>query len=401
MISPSLLNSAFSMVKEILAHRGEDPVLADQALAARESRNQLKGEVEALRAEAKVKSANPELARINRQELVDLKTRLNTLEPQLTLAEQSYQDKLARLPNLLAPDVPIGPGEAANRLIDQWGEIKLSTGRPHQELMVNLDWLDLDTAAQVTGTRFRYLKGPAAIAHWRLTQAALALAISKGFTPIVPPVITKAEILEKAGFFPRGQEDTFALADGRFLVGTSEPMLLALSGNQTYQPEELPLRLVGFSTCFRQEAGSYGRDTQGMFRVHQFDKVELVSVTTADQSEQELHFLVTIQEEMIRLLEVPYRKVLLSSGEQSHISAKQIDLEAWFPSQQRYRETHSASNCWDYQSRALKIRVNGQSEPELAHTLNATLATERLLLATVENNQLPNGRVEWPKVLRN
>ncbi len=400
MISAELLTSNISALREMLVKRGEDPSTADQALLAKESRNQLQSEVETLRAKAKTDSATPELARTNHQELVRLKQRLSALEPKLALAEISYQEKISRLPNLLAPDVPTGKSEKDNRVLDQWGEIKLPTGRAHQELMTDLDWLDLETAAQTSGTRFRYLKGPAAIAHWRLFQSALNLAISKGFTPVVPPVIIKSDGLEAAGFFPRGQEDTFALTDGRWLVGTSEPMLLALAQGQTFSRDDLPLRYVAYSTCFRGEAGSYGKDTKGMFRVHQFDKVEMVSISTSDQSDQELQFLVSIQEEMIRSLQLPYQKVLLSSADQTPIAAKQIDLETWFPSQERYRETHSASNCWDYQSRELKIKVKDDLTPEFAHTLNATVATERLLLAVIENNQLPNGRVEWPKILR-
>jgi len=174
-------------------------------------------------------------------------------------------------------------------------------------------------------------------------------------------------------------------------------MLLALAANRNLTE---PVRLVGYSTCFRREAGSYGKDVKGMFRMHQFDKVEMIAVVHPDDSEKELEALVAIQEEFVQKFALPYQKLLLCSGEQSRIAAKQIDLNTWFPSQQRYRETHSGSNCTNYQARELKIKFQRDGQTTLAHTLNATLATERLLLAIIENNQQPDGSVTLPTSLQ-
>jgi len=215
----------------------------------------------------------------------------------------------------------------------------------------------------------------------------------------MPPVVVKRELMNATGLFPSGEEDTFSLGNDQFLSGTSEPALLALAANKKHKKEDLPIRMVGFSTCFRKEAGSYGKDTKGMFRVHQFDKVEMVSITNLKNSAEEHDFLISVQKEFVDKFSIPYQTVLIAAEEQSQIAAKLVDLECYFPSQQRYRETHSASNCTDYQSRLLNIKVNSGKKVELAHTLNATLATDRLLLAIVENNTDKDSQISWPKDL--
>jgi len=352
--------------------------------------------LELLRATSNDLSKDSQSAKKNKAKLTELKKQISELKNSLEKSESKLQEQLIVLPNIVSEDVPAGDA-THNQVVSQSGK-PTTQGLSHEEILTKQGWVDLTTAAQFSGSRFRYLIGEAAVAARKLNQLAIDLAIKKGFTLVLPPIIARQELMEAAGFFPAGQEDTFSVGDDRFLVGTSEPMLLALAANKKYQPAELPVRFVGFSTCFRKEAGSYGKDVKGIFRVHQFDKVEMVSIVEPAQSEKEHQFLVSIQKELVEKFHLPYQEVLLAAGDQSQIAAKQVDIECWFPSQQRYRETHSASNCTDYQSKLLKTRVAGE-ETSLAHTLNATLATERLLLAILENNSTPDGQVTWPKEL--
>jgi seryl-tRNA synthetase len=315
---------------------------------------------------------------------------------------QKRHDLLVRIPNVLLDEVPVGEGETANTVVKTTLEPVVRTGRSHEELMVANDWLDTVTAARAVGARFRYLKGGAALAHLNLVQRALRLAVSKGFIPVIPPTMSKGENFEGGGFFPEGREDSFAVGDNLFLSGTSEYLLVAQAAEQTFTSEQLPLRFVGFSTCYRKEAGSYGKDVQGIIRQHQFDKVEMVSVCRPEDSEAEHQLLLQLQEEFLTELRVPHQVVLIGSGDTEKKATKRYDIESWFPGQERYRETHSVSNCTDYQARGLAIKYQEKSggAAAFAHTLNGTLYTERTLLALIENSQMPDGSVNLPESLR-
>jgi seryl-tRNA synthetase len=223
-----------------------------------------------------------------------------------------------------------------------------------------------------------------------------------GFTPVVPPVLVREEALYGTGFFPADREQVYALADDDlFLVGTSEVSLAAMRADEIFDADELPLRYIGFSTCFRREAGTYGKDTRGIFRVHQFDKLEMFSFVHPDRSQEEHDFLLAREEELVQALELPYRVVNVAVGDLGSSAAKKYDIEAWFPGQGRYREITSTSNTTDYQARRLRIRFRGESGNELVHTLNGTAtAIGRTLIAIIENHQQPDGTIAVPAALQ-
>lgn len=400
MIDLDLLRHQPEVVKESLRRRHMDDAVVDRITTSDTSRRALLTQLENLQAESNRLTKTKDLAEQNMAQLKDLKAKIVELKKNLDQHQTDAElQQIHSLPNLLLADVPDGSSAKDDQVLAEVGEIKLRTGLPHEELMTKerQNWLDLVTPAKFSGSRYRYLKNEAAIAQQQLLRQAIIFALSKGFQFVIPPVVSRQHTLEATGFFPNGQDDTFKLEDDQYLIGTSEPMLLALAADQEITE---PLRYVGISTCFRREAGSYGKDVKGMFRMHQFDKVEMVSVTHPDDSEREHQALVAIQEEFVQKFALPYQKMLLCSGEQSQIAAKQIDLNTWFPSQERYRETHSASNCTDYQARDLKIKFQRDGKTVLAHTLNATLATERLLLAIIENNQHSDGSVSLPVSLQ-
>jgi seryl-tRNA synthetase len=383
--------------RESLEKRGDDPKLIDQLLEIDRRWRETIAQSDQLRAERNVMTKTPELAQLNAKRLAALKAELHKLEADekkfLTERQQLWQ----QLPNLLDPAVPVGPGESANQVLSTHGQIKLKSGRSHEELMTKLDWLDLTAASRVSGSRFRYLKNEAAHFHLKLVLAALEFAQARGFQPIIPPILVKEEILEQAGYFPFGRDDTYAVEENLYLSGTSEYPLVALNAGAKLTAEQLPLRLVGFSSCFRRESGSYGQDVRGMFRQHQFDKVELVSLTRPEDSAAEHDFLLKTQQAWLDRFDLPYQTVLIGSGDLEKKAVKRFDLETWFPAQGRYRETHSVSNCTDYQARGLAIKYqNADGELAEVHTLNGTLATERLLLALVENHQTADGTVKLP-----
>lgn len=400
MVDLDLLRKEPELFRLSLKNRFMEEKLVDEVLAADQIWRTATARGDALRSERNQLSTTAQTAREHNHRLKEIKRELEKISEDEKNSGAKRESLLVRLPNLLADDVPIGEGESANKPVKTAGKIKLPEGKSHEELMTNLGWLDLLTAAKVSGARFRYLKNDAAIAWLKLSRLAMDFAVENGFTPVIPPVFAKAETLLGSGFFPEGQENTFKVEDD-YLSGTSEPLLLALGANQVLADAELPLRLVGFSTCFRREAGSYGKDTRGMFRQHQFDKVEMVSICKPEDSAKEHKFLLELEEKFVSQFDVPYQVLLIGSGDLGSPAAKKYDIESWFPSQARYRETHSVSNCTDYQARGLGIKYRDQNgDNQFAHTLNGTLATERLLLAIIENNQTDTGQVNLPAELR-
>jgi len=400
MLDLDLLRHKPELVKVSITKRGGNAEIVDAFLELDGEWKEVLQQVETIRQERNQLTQTKTLAQKNAAKLKKLKEKLQKLETKERELAARRLDAHSLIPQVIADEVPVGEGESANTVVKTVGRVRQQRGVPHEELMAKLGWSDPDTAAKTSGTRFRYLKGPSAIAEMRLMHQAFEWAIRQGFIPIIPPVMVREELLLNTGFFPIGRDDTFKVEE-HFLPGTSEPQLIALAADKVYDTKDLPLRLVGFSTCFRREAGSYGRDTKGMFRQHQFDKVELVSICRPEDSEKEHQFLVSLQEKFINQFDVPYQVVLVGSGDLESKATKRFDLESYFPGQERYRETHSASNCGDYQARGFNIRVRDKDgQAVFAHTLNATLVTERLLLAIIENNQRPNGTVDLPRSLR-
>lgn len=398
MIDRNFLRTNPEKVKESLSKRGEDASLVDEIIAVDKKWREATAAIEPLRAEINTISRGGKPSPTELKKAKALSTQIDNQNKSLKELDVKLGALLLRLPNLVADDVSVGAGETANKVIKTVGSPAKTKGLPHHKLMEKLGWLNLEAASRASGSRFRYLIGPAAWAERQLMNEAMSLAIKSGFSPVIPPVMTRRSTLEDSGFLPFAEDDIFKVEqDQLYLTGTSEQTLLALVGNQTYKKADLPIRLVGFSTCFRREAGSYGKDVEGMFRQHQFDKVELVSITTPEESENELKLIASLEEKFTQKLGLPYQTVMIGSGDLGPTAAKKLDLEVWFPSQQRYRESHSASNCLDFQSRRMNIKFTDENNQEtFAHTLNGTLATERLLLSLIENNQRADGSVKLP-----
>jgi seryl-tRNA synthetase len=262
--------------------------------------------------------------------------------------------------------------------------------------------LDLERAARTSGARFAYLLGPMVRLQMALVSWAVDLLADEGFTPVIPPVLVREEALVGTGFFPADRSAVYATADDDlFLVGTSEVPLAALHQDEILSEDDLPLRYAGISSCFRREAGAAGRDTRGIFRVHQFDKVEMFSFTTPEQSDDEHQRILGIEERILGELGIPYRVVDIAVGDLGASAARKFDCEAWMPGQERYREVTSCSNCTDYQGRRLKARTKRGKETIPVHTLNGTaVAVGRTLIAILENHQRPDGSVVVPECLR-
>ena len=390
-----------------LARRGSAEGL-DELLKLDEEHRSLTVRVEDLRAEQnRASKAIGKAQAEQKQALIDevgkVSTELKDLEPKLAAAGERIDEIMSDLPNLADDSAPDGETDEDNVEIKKVGEpptFDFPT-RDHVELGETLGVIDIERAVKASGSRFAYLKGPLVLVQFALVRHALDVLISRGFTPVIPPVLVREEALFGTGFLPSGAEQIYAMRDDDlFLVGTSEVSLAAMHMDEILNRQALPLRYCGYSTCFRREAGTYGKDTRGMFRVHQFDKVEMFSFTTPEQSGDEHDFLVSIEEEIVGGLELPYRMVNVCTGELGASAAKKIDIEGWLPGQNTYRELTSCSNCTDYQGRRLRARTRLDKRTETVHTLNGTAtAVGRTLIAILENNQQADGSVEMPKAL--
>lgn len=305
------------------------------------------------------------------------------------------------VPNLVDPSAADGHSEEDAVEIKRVGD-GVTEGADHASLGASLDIIDTDRATKVSGSRFGYLKGKGALLEFSLVRWAMDHLYEGGFTPMIPPVLVREHALEGTGFFPEAREQVYEVPkDELFLVGTSEVSLAAYHGDEILDGDDLPIRYAGFSTCFRREAGTYGKDTAGIFRVHQFDKVEMFVFTTPEASSEEHDRLLDVEETLVRQLEVPYRVVNIAAGDLGASAAKKYDIEAWFPGEQDYREITSCSNTTDYQARRLKVRYRGEGGNTIAHTLNGTAcAVGRTILAILENHQQPDGSVVIPEALR-
>jgi seryl-tRNA synthetase len=374
--------------------------LFDELLEADRDVRDVQPKVEDLRAARKVKGKpTPEQL----QELERIKEELQSLEQQLTAAEARRKELLDRVPNPPDEDAPAGETEEDAVEIRRWGEpasFDFSV-RDHLDLAEGAGWIDLERAAKVSGSRFAYRIGDVALLELALYRFALQRLVERGFTPVLPPVLVREEAMYGTGFFPTDEVNIYGVErDELYLVGTSEVPLAAMLGGEIIAAEELPLRYAGYSTCFRREAGAAGKDTRGMFRVHQFDKVEMFVFTLPDASRDEHDHLLAIEEELVQELGLPYRVVNVAAGDLGASATKKYDIEAWFPSQDRYREITSTSNTTDYQARRLEIRFRSDGKQlQPVHTLNGTAVTARAMLAIMENFQEESGSVAVPEPL--
>jgi seryl-tRNA synthetase len=385
-----------------LARRGLDTATLDEALELDDRRRAILPELEDLR--RRKNEASKRIGELQRagedasEAIADVRgvsSREKELDDELRSVEERRMAALALLPNLPDESAPL-----EDEVLREVGEAGAS-GRNHVELLG--PHLDLEAASRVAGARFAYMKGPLVRLELALVQWAIGLLEDRGFTPVVPPVLVRERALFGTGFLPDTEQQIYRVPDDDlYLVGTSEVALASLHAGEILAAGELPRRYAGFSSCFRREAGAAGKDTQGIFRVHQFDKVEMFAFVEPEWSPDEHERLLAIQEDILQALEIPYRVVNIAANDLGASAAKKYDLEAWLPGQQRYRELTSASNTTDFQARRLDIRyrpAEGES-PRHAHTLNGTaVAVGRTIIAIVENHQRSDGTVSVPSVL--
>jgi seryl-tRNA synthetase len=394
--------------RKALARRGMAESI-DELLELDERRRELTARVEQLRAEQNRASKAIGKAQANErtgliEEVSKVSAAIDRLEPELEEAESRLADALARVPNFPDESAPDGFTEEDAVEVRHRGEPPQVGFEPrdHVALGEGLGMLDVERAVRTSGSRFVYLLGDIVHVQFALVRHALDILTAKGFLPVIPPVLVREEAMFGTGFLPTDAVNIYVTReDDLYLVGTSEVSLAAFHMGEILDEKSLPIRMAGYSTCFRREAGSYGKDLGGMFRVHQFDKVEMFSFTRPEDSRDEHEFLVGVEEEIVGNLDLPYRVVNIAAGDLGLAAAKKYDIEGWLPGQARYRELTSCSNCTDYQARRLQTRVRrGDGSIEVLHTLNGTAtAVGRTLIAILENRQRQDGSVELPTAL--
>jgi seryl-tRNA synthetase len=380
----------------------------DRLLEVDRERRRLTTEVEDLRAEQnRASRAIGSAEGGDRDRLIEevrrVSDRLKELEPALLAVEEELRSLLDRLPNPPHGSVPEGETEEDNEILREVGRRPSFPFEPrdHVDLGEALGILDLERGARLSGTRFAYLLDGAVMVQFALVRYCLDRLHAKGFVPVVPPVLVREEAMYGTGFLPTDEAQLYVTReDELYLVGTSEVALAGIHQGELLEPGSMPRRYVGYSSCFRREAGAHGKDTRGIFRVHQFDKVEMFSFTEPDASRDEHEFLLSSEEELIQGLELPYRVANVCTGELGASAAKKYDVEVWLPGQDRYRELTSCSNTTDYQARRLGVRVRYPEGNRPVHTLNGTAcAIGRTLIALLENHQREDGSVALPDVL--
>jgi seryl-tRNA synthetase len=408
MIDLKLLRDDLPAVKEAYERRGGVEGL-DRVIELDERRRALLTEVETLRAEQNraskaIGQAAPEDRPAAIAAAKELSDRLGELQPELDAATASLDEVAAYLPNFAHESVPDGLTEEENVVEREVGEKPSFDFEPreHVELGERLGLFDQERAAKTSGSRFVYLIGKGALLELALVRFAIDFLGERSFVPVVPPVLVRRHAMYGTGFFPADEHEFYSVErDELFLTGTSEVPIAAMHADEILDESRLPLRYAGFSPCFRREAGSYGKDTKGLIRVHQFDKVEQFSFAHPDDSWDEFATIRANQEKILMALEIPYRVLVMCAGDLGAAAAKKVDHEAWIPGGNRYLELTSATNATDYQARRLQVRYRGKAGTRLVHTLNGTAcAVGRTIVALLENHQRGDGSVSIPEALR-
>lgn len=411
MIDPKLLRTDPDRVRASQTARGEDPAVVDELLAADEDRRVAIGEFEALRAEQK--GLGKQVSRAQGDEKAALLSRTKELSAQVKAAEarsneaqQRFTELHAGVANLVFGDVPTG-GEDEGVVIETHGEPRdfAAEGievRDHLDLGASLGAIDVERGAKVSGSRFYFLTGVGAELEFALINFAMSKALAYGLVPVIAPALVRPTAMEGTGFLGQAAQDVYHLpADDLYLVGTSEVALAAMHSDEILDADTLPKRYVGYSPCFRREAGSHGKDTRGIFRVHWFDKVEMFVHCAPEDAEEQHQQLLAYEKEFLTDLEIPFQVLDVASGDLGLSAARKYDCYSWVPSQQRYREITSASNCTDFQARRLNIRARFADGTAPVATLNGTLcAVPRTIIAILENHQQADGSVRVPAALQ-
>ena len=405
MIDPKLLRQDPDLVRRSLTRRGSNLnldaliKLESFARAALSNSEQLRSQQKD--AGRRIASLSAEEKEQAIDEVAELAAAVKEATSKSEELAAEFRVAILDVPNLVADDAADGFTDEDSVEIKRLGEPS-TEGAGHAVLGETLDIIDTVRGSKVSGARFGYLKGKGAILELSLVRWAMDHLVDAGFVPMIPPVMVREEALVGTGFFPEAREQVYEIPkDELFLVGTAEVPMAAYHADEIFTADELPSRYAGFSTCFRRESGTYGKDTAGIFRVHQFDKVEMFAFVTPEESGDEHGRLLEVEERLVSELELPYRVVNVAAGDLGASAVKKFDIEAWFPGEQRYREITSCSNTTDYQARRLRVRVRGDSGNRLVHTLNGTAcAMGRTILAILENHQQPDGSVQIPEALR-
>ena len=406
MIDPQLLKTNVELIKENLIKRD---LKIDLEILTRldKERREIKFESEKLRSEQKklgkeiaTSEGDQKNKLLNKAE--KLSEKVKQLSDENQKKDEQFFNEWIKIPNIVDPSSPVGKTDEDNKELKKVGTPKdIMSPLSHLNIGENLGLINVEKASSVSGSRFSYLFGDLVKIQFNLVSFAMNKLSEKGFNPTIPPVLVRENALYGTGFFPDDSDQVYEIPnDDLFLVGTSEVSLAALHSDEIVSYDSLPIRYAGYSTCFRREAGTYGKDTSGIFRVHQFDKVEMFSFCSPEKSDEEHEFILSIEEEILQELEIPYRVVDVCTGDLGSSAAKKYDIEAWIPSQEQYREVTSCSNTTDFQARRLNIRTKIDKNSTLLHTLNGTaIAVGRILIALLENNQTKDGNVEFSENL--
>lgn len=418
MLDVNLIRKDPEVVKKGIASKNADPKLVDDFLSLDNKWRERVKTVDELR--SKLNKLSKER---NIEEAKKVKEELKSAESQLPEVERLRDQVLRKIPNLPLPEVPVGKDETANQVLREVGKKPNFNFQAKDYVTIgqSLDLIDTERAGKVSGSRFGYLKKEAAILEFSLVQLVTNLVTSEKeikriikeqklnlaptpFIPVIPPVLVKPESMEGMGYVERGGDEIYFIEkDQLYLVGTSEQSIGPMHSGETFDKKILPLRYLGFSTCFRREAGSYGKDTKGILRVHQFDKLEMFTICAQENSKEEHKLLLAIEEKLMQMLDLPYRVLSICTGDLGDPAAAKYDIEVWLPGQNegkgQYRETHSTSNTTDYQARRLNVKI--KPDNQFVHMLNGTaFAIGRILIAILENYQTKDGTVIIPKALR-
>ncbi len=416
MIDIELLRNEPEKVKKAVAAKNYDPKMVDEFMKLDDEWRRLTKDIGDKRAEQKKLSEKRDVegGKKNKEEI-------KALEEKTADVERRRMEIWEKVPNIPSADTPVGKDESENKVLRKNGEPKQFDFEPkdHVALGEALDIIDIESAGKISGSRFAYLKGEAALLEFALIQYGLEIltnpkvmeSVARGvkpgysakpFVPVIPPVMIKPEVFQRMGRLEPKEDRYHIPSDDLWLIGSAEHTLGPLHMDQTISEDQLPIRYLGFSTAFRREAGSYGKDVRGILRVHQFDKLEMESFAVPEDGVTEQEFFVAIQEYLMWSLELPYQVIICSTGDQGDPDARHLDIETWIPSQKKYRETHSADYMTDYQARRLGTRVRRKNgKTEFAHMNDATaFAIGRTLIAIMENYQRKDGKIEVPKVLQ-
>ncbi len=412
MLDISFIRNNQAALKQAIADKQMNPQVVEEVIAMDEKRRTLIVEVERIRqainqnTEAIKTSATQRPTDEQLQRGKDLKEELKNIEPELKKTEEMFLDLMLQVPNPPAADVPVGVDESGNQVIKTTGTLPTFAFKPraHEELMLMNNMLDVKRAVRIAGFRSYFLKNDAVLLEQAVLQYAMQSLVEQGFTPMSVPWLVNKHALWGTGYYPWGMDDHYTTQDNQVLIATAEISLTAYHQDEVLNEKDLPMKMVGISPCFRREVGTYGKDVQGIIRVHQFTKVEQVVYTIADEDyTREWHQkMVGFAEKLLNDLELPHQTLLMCTGDIGAGQRKKFDVETWFPSQQKYRETHSASYFNDFQARRLNIKYRAaDGTTKYVYTLNNTMAASpRLLAAIIENYQNEDGSIRVPKILQ-